>query len=100
MIVGSDGLREETCCTVTCGVRFAIPEHVYQQARRLGEKRSFSCPNGHAQFYRETEEERLKQRVERLERELADVRASWASNMKSIIYWKGMATRWKRKAGR
>lgn len=95
-----DGLREEVCCDVSCGVRYAVPEHVYQQARRLGDGRSFSCPNGHTQHYRETEEDRLKARVASLERELTDVRSSWASNMKSLTYWKGMATRWKRKAGR
>jgi len=93
-----DGLREEVCCNVACGVRYAVPEHVYQQARRVGKERAFHCPNGHSQFYVATEEERLKARVASLEREVADLGSRNERHALSLVYWKGMATRWKRKA--
>ena len=98
--MSESALRAEVCCNTGCGVPFSLPEHVYQQSRRLGKERTFYCPNGHAQVYQRTEEERLKERVASLERELADVRDSWAHDMKSLTYWRGMATRWKRKADR
>lgn len=39
--------RVEACCN--CGVEFAMTEYFYSE--RLGDKKSFYCPNGHSQSY-------------------------------------------------
>ncbi len=50
-----------------CGIHLAVPEDLYDFARRKG--RSIFCPLGHSFVYGDTEVERLKAETEKLERQ-------------------------------
>lgn len=98
-----DGFSRCVCIDPTCGVVFYAPEHIEQQAVRIGEKRTVTCPNGHGYHYQQSEADKLKDKVTRLEREVAaaiDARtanARLAEHQRRVaIYWKGIATRRKR----
>jgi hypothetical protein len=49
-------LKEITCCN--CFTHFAMDDVLYRRRREDGQ--SFWCPNGHGQYFTETEVERLK----------------------------------------
>jgi hypothetical protein len=54
------GLALEVCCN--CGVEFGIPE--YLQQKFMEDRRTFYCPNGHAQSYiGKTEAEKLREQL-------------------------------------
>lgn len=59
-----------TCCT--CGTEWAMLQDVRNLRREDG--KGFYCPNGHAQFFTETEVIRLKKELERKESELTRTR--------------------------
>jgi len=80
------------CVNRTCGVVFGIPEHIEEQARRDHE-RSVICPNGHPFVYKQSEPERLRERIAFLERELDEVRFSRDRYMTLERYWRGRAHR-------
>lgn len=62
------GFKTTTC--ITCGVVIAMPTDMYDH--RLKNQSNFYCPNGHSQhFVGETEEQRLRRRLEEKERSLA-----------------------------
>lgn len=89
-----------TCSRAECGVEYLIPRHIYQQARELGDKRTIHCPNGHACHYAVSEAQRLRKRVDELERHLANALADGASARSHLTvagrrtaYWKGIAHR-------
>lgn len=84
-----------TCCDLSCGVVFGVPDHVYAQARS-SKDRWFHCPNGHKQHYVETDADRLRRMVEELERRLADARGSRDRAYRLVACWKGQVTRLKR----
>ncbi len=44
-----------------CGIPFGVPD--YFRAKRLQDKESFFCPNGHSQAYVESESDRLKKQI-------------------------------------
>lgn len=56
------GFVIETC--FKCGIQFGITQDLYDTLQRLGEDRSFYCPNGHGQIYIESAEQRLKKQLE------------------------------------
>jgi len=50
-----------------CGIVHGVPDDF--DNRRRDDGRTFYCPNGHSQVYRETEEDRLQRKIKRLEEE-------------------------------
>jgi ATPase subunit of ABC transporter with duplicated ATPase domains len=66
--------EDEVCCN--CGVEFASPVI----AIRRNDGKSFYCPNGHSQSYRETEATKLQKQLdqERQKREQAERETEWA----------------------
>lgn len=61
-------LETEECCE--CGMIFAVTEDF--QRRRQSDKRSFTCPNGHSQSYKESPEDRLQKQLEAERRKLSN----------------------------
>lgn len=61
----------EVCCN--CGIAFAAPRNVVNEWRQTG--KSFCCPYGHFQSYRESENTRLKKQLENAKR-----RTEWAES--------------------
>ncbi len=53
------------CCN--CGMAFAMTNDFYR--RRSTEGGNFYCPSGHSQYYTTTENQRLKNEVDRLARQ-------------------------------
>lgn len=83
-----------TCCV--CHISFAMTETFYKQ--RFKDKGNFHCPNGHAQcFTIETEEQKLKNEVYRLERKVENIRSCKRRIEYSRRHWKGEVTKLKRK---
>lgn len=89
-----------TCVASTCGVQHKIPEHIDQQARKLGDKRTVYCPNGHPTVYVESEADVLRKQVEQLKRQVADLQELRSARSKDVSaalrlasYWKGIAHR-------
>lgn len=76
-----------------CGVLFAIPSDLRKQL--LDDRsRSFWCPNGHPQHYiGKTDEQKQRERAERLERQLANRDEDLRSTRASLIATKGVLTR-------
>lgn len=75
-----------TSVTVTCarcGVAFCLPAHLNVQLRENHE--TFYCPNGHGNHYpQETEAERLKRKVKRLEHVL-DIRDAKIDHLEQCL---------------
>lgn len=67
-------LEDEICCN--CGVEFASPVI----AIRRNDGQPFYCPNGHRQWYTETEAAKLRKELdaEKAKREQAEREAEWA----------------------
>lgn len=66
IVEGSQYTKLCTFVTITCykcGIPFGVPD--YFRAKRLQDKESFWCPNGHSQAYVESESDRLKKQIER-----------------------------------
>lgn len=59
-------LQEETCCS--CSTHFAMDIALHARLKESGG--SFYCPNGHAQYYTETDVMRLKREKQSLESQL------------------------------
>lgn len=63
------------CCQ--CGVLFAVPRE--WRRKRLADRERFWCPNGHSQsFCGKTEEQKLKEELEKVERRLAQEQSASA----------------------
>ncbi|QNJ57961.1 hypothetical protein SEA_HITTER_64 [Gordonia phage Hitter] len=91
----------ETCCS--CSVQFAMPTEL--RNRRLRDHEAFWCPNGHRQWYvGKTEEQKLRERLEREERRAANAeenvrieRASHAATKGRLTATKGQLTKTKKR---
>jgi len=92
MAADEDPVRT-SCPTLTCGVPFWIPGHIWSQIRSRGKERVVFCPNGHEVVWSETNEDRLKRQLESVTRERDDARASSNRWYRTAIYWKGRAHR-------
>jgi hypothetical protein len=95
-----EAMKTIRCCAIDCGVVFGLPDHVYEQSIALGEKRVFWCPNGHSQWFKESEAYRLTARLKRTEADLEGARGrvnrledKVASRDRTVSYWKGIVTR-------
>jgi hypothetical protein len=62
-------LEAINCCN--CGVTFAMPE-TWLDTFRKDPARTFYCPAGHGNVFRKSIEQRLRDELERKNRELAD----------------------------
>lgn len=89
-----------TCANVECGVDFSIPDHIWNQIRRIGNDRWIYCPNGHRSHWAKSEADELEAKVADLEARLESMR-SLKNTMegeisglhRTISYWKGIAHR-------
>jgi hypothetical protein len=61
----------EECCN--CHIAFAVPRDFYDQCVNAGPAKTFYCPLGHAQHYVKSEVQRLRDELERTQRQ-----KSWA----------------------
>lgn len=62
----------EVMTCITCGIEYGLPAYYRQELRR--NHRWFYCPNGHPQHYpQQTEEERLRVKLQQTEDELYQV---------------------------
>lgn len=86
----------EECCN--CGCLFALTSDMQKRLRnKPGE--TFYCPRGHAQYYTgKTEEQKQRERAERLERQLANRDEDLRSARASLIATKGQLTKAKKRA--
>lgn len=66
----------------SCGVEFCVPRDFDKKRRQDG--KTFHCPNGHSLSYRETELDRVRAQVRRLERRL-DQRQNVISELRMEI---------------
>lgn len=62
-------LQMYTMRCANCGVMFGVPNEFDDQRRDDG--RSFYCPNGHSNVYRDTEAKRLKRELEKTTQRLS-----------------------------
>ncbi len=89
----------EYCCKTGCGVAFGMPADLQQ--RRLNDRGTFHCPNGHPQHYTgKSDIEKAKERTEQAERnaKFANGQASFwreraQESARSAAAHKGHATR-------
>ena len=56
-------MKELNCCN--CGTKFAMEDSIYAARREDGE--TFTCPNGHEQYFSESENKKLRDEIKRLE---------------------------------
>lgn len=90
-----------TLAKITCGschIPFAIPENMHEQVQQDGAL--FYCPNGHQIGYRKTENQKLRDDLERAQRRAirAENEARWASALagaerRSAAAYRGHLTR-------
>jgi hypothetical protein len=78
----------------TCGIPYAIPEALYNQAHERG--KSIYCPVGHAWHYTESTEQKLKREREKTARVQAQLDQAEAS----LVAQKGVATKLRKKVAR
>lgn len=60
-------MQTTTCCA--CGVSFAIPNTLMEDLQNTG--RDFFCPNGHKLFFGKGRNDRLKDQVGQVARQLS-----------------------------
>lgn len=75
-LIGSLTLVEETCCR--CYTHFAMDSVLNNNLRTNGG--SFYCPNGHSQYYTDTEVKRLKKQLED-----ANKKRAWAEDEEARV---------------
>jgi hypothetical protein len=56
--------KRVACVAENCGT-FVLDDELYQKLKRTGEK--FHCPEGHAQHFTESTEQKLRERIDELE---------------------------------
>lgn len=84
----------QDCCT--CGMTFAVPKDF--DRRRVEDKKNFYCPAGHPQSYTgKTEEQKQRERADRLERQLANRDEDLRATRASLIATKGVLTKTKKR---
>jgi hypothetical protein len=84
----------QDCCN--CGMTFAVPADY--DKRRRNDHKSFYCPAGHPQSYTgKTEEQKQRERAERLERQLANRDEDLRSARASLTATKGVLTKTKKR---
>ena len=78
----------------TCGIAYAIPDALYDQAMERG--KSLYCPVGHSWHYTESTEAKLKREREKSAR----LRAEADQLQASLVAQKGVATKLRKKVER
>ena len=93
-------LTEITCW---CGLPFAIPTNLYNEALRSGQ--SFHCPLGHSNTFKTTETEKLRRERDRLKQKVAerddtitDLYRQRDAMERSASAYKGQMTKLKKRA--
>lgn len=92
MSAGGD-MVTTACPTLTCGVSFSMPQHIWDQIRSRGAERKIYCPNGHVVIWTETNEDRLKRALESMTRDRDVYRVQAERYLKTARYWRGIAHR-------
>lgn len=97
-MIRSVELQVVTCCQ--CGCLFAMTGEYIATRRR--DKSGFHCPNGHIQYYTETEADRLRkqlaqttQRLDEIQTHLTRERESHHATERSLSAAKGRVTKLK-----
>ena len=80
----------EECCI--CGVTFGMQRGLWDECDR-DSTRYFYCPNGHAQHYAKSREQRLARELEQVRDALAASRAMTAQAERSRSALRGVVTR-------
>ena len=95
-------LVELDCCV--CGLLFGVPPNFARDRREDGA--SWWCPNGHNQYFTETESARLRRQLEAAQRQAQDARRSeefWrernAASQRSVSAYRGQLTKVRRRVG-
>lgn len=70
---------EHICC-YQCSVSFAMPSALLAYFRD-NTSQCFTCPNGHRQYFTESESTRLKRDIEKLIAQHAQVQQRWREDM-------------------
>lgn len=87
-------LYVQDCCN--CGMTFGVP--VEFDRRRRDDHSSFYCPAGHSQSYiGKTEEQKQRERADRLERQLANRDEDLRATRASLIATRGVLTKTKKR---
>ena len=76
---------------IECGISFGVPKS-FDRERREDEK-SFSCPNGHEQFYTEGTSTRLKRELEQAEGRLIAAEDQRDATQRTLRTTRGHLTR-------
>ena len=87
-------IREITLVEMHCGecdITFAVPD--YWQAERLKDGKNWYCPNGHCRVYRDSENLRLKNRLEAMESTNTHLRDQLEQAERSKAAVKGQLTK-------
>src|SRR5689334_14143643 len=86
-----------------CGMRFGAPKHWWNSRRE--DRRTFYCPNGHSQSYRESESDKLRQERDRLKQQVAQrddeiryQREAREHEERRVAAMKGQVTKLKKRA--
>ncbi len=87
---GYSDLEVEVC---TCGVLFAAPKHLLDNARESG--KNFYCPNGHSLVY-SSENERLKKQLQQARDRAGRLASDLDQTQARLIAQKSATTRIKR----
>ena len=91
-----EGYFEQTCIIEGCGISWFQPTPFNEQRRK--DHRLFYCPNGHGQYYpQENEKEKLRRKVEILERNLSSKECDLKYCKDSRRSLKGQITKLKKK---
>lgn len=76
---------------ITCGVQFGVTAQF--DRRRLADKQSFYCPNGHAQAYVESEAARLRKQLEQARARATSTADQLEAERKAHAATKGQLTK-------
>lgn len=86
-----------------CGIEFGVPAQ-YQKTCMADSKKTFYCPNGHGQVYRESEADKLrrelniaKQQAARRDDEIRQINEAAAWAKKQAASFRGVATKLKKR---
>ena len=68
-------LVTEECCN--CGIVFAIPHSLHRKMKEQGG--TFYCPNGHGQHYTKSDNQKLREQIDRLKNEKKESDEWWSN---------------------
>lgn len=64
------GQMEDRICG-ECGIAWSAPKEFMDECRKMGESKTFYCPNGHPRVFAESEADKVRRERDRLQQMLA-----------------------------